>query len=202
MSNSTKSASVVPQCPWSPRRSTLHVPEKIENVKYTWLLDTSSNVTCISCRLPGIEKWQLNPPHSVPAAANGNPLCCLGEIVTSIGMGHVVKHNVRLVVIQSLNVSAILGMDTLQRLGSFGMDWTLHSYPRQCQVAFRQTLSWICTVSCCCFPHIGPCRSTPFTVLCACWLRRLWTRQPGCSIFSLHGQLGILVGAGVVAAGP
>ena len=124
MSNSTKSASIVPQCPWSQRRSTLHVAGKIGNVKCTWLLDTGSDVTCISSRLPGIEKWQLNPPQSVPAAANGNALRCLGEIVTSIEIGHVVKHNVRLLVIQNLNVPAILGMDTLQKFGSFGIDWT------------------------------------------------------------------------------
>ena len=79
MSNSIKSASIVPQCPWSQRRSTLHVAGKIGSVKCTWLLDTGSNVTCISSRLPGIEKWQLNPPQSVPAAANGNSLRCLGE---------------------------------------------------------------------------------------------------------------------------
>ena len=125
VSNSTKRASVAPQCPWSQRRSTLHVAGKIENVKCTRLLDTGSDVTCISSRLPGVEKWQLNPPHSVPAAANGNPLRCLGEIVTSIEIGHVVKHNVRLLVIQNLNVPAILGMDTLQKFGSFGsFDWT------------------------------------------------------------------------------
>lgn len=63
------------------------------------------------------------PPQSVPAAANGNPLRCLGEIVTSIEIGHVVKHNVRLLVIQNLNVPAILGMDTVQKFGSFGIDW-------------------------------------------------------------------------------
>ena len=97
---------------------------KIENVKCTWLLDTGSDVTCISSRLPGIEKWQLNPPQSVPAAANGNSLRCLGEIVTSIEIGHVVKHNVRRLVIQNLNVPAILDMDTLQTFGSFGIDWT------------------------------------------------------------------------------
>ena len=48
----------------------------------------------------------------------------MGEIVTSIEIGHVVKHNVRLLVIQNLNVPAILGMDTLQKSGSFGIDWT------------------------------------------------------------------------------
>ena len=63
------------------------------------------------------------PPQSVPAAANGNPSRCFGEIVTSIEIGHVVKHNVRLLVIQNLNVPAILGMDTLQKFGSFGINW-------------------------------------------------------------------------------
>ena len=74
VSNSAKSASIVRQWPWSQRGSTLHVAGKIENVKCTWLLDTGSDVTCISSRLPAIEKWQLNSPHSdVTAAANGSP---------------------------------------------------------------------------------------------------------------------------------
>ena len=123
VSNSTESASFVPRRPWSQRRSTLHVTGKIENVKCTWLLDTGSDVTCVSSRLPGIEKWNLNPPQSVPAAANGIPLRCLGEIVTNIEMGHVSKHNVHLLVIQNLNIPAILGMDTLAKFGSFGIDW-------------------------------------------------------------------------------
>lgn len=123
MSNSTNSASFVPQRPWSQRRCTLHVKGKIENVKCTWLLDTGSDVTCVSSRLPGIEKWNLTPPQSVPAAANGSPLRCLGEIVTNIEIGHVSKQNVRLLVIQNLNVPAILGMDTLAKFGSFGIDW-------------------------------------------------------------------------------
>ena len=80
-------------------------------------------LTCVSSRLPGIEKWNLNPPQSVPAAANGIPLRCLDEIVTNIEIGHVSKHNVRLLVIQNLNVPAILGMDTLEKFGSFGINW-------------------------------------------------------------------------------
>ena len=123
VSNSTESASFVPRRPWSQRRSTLHVTGKIENVKCTWLLDTGSDVTCVSSRLPGIEKWNLNPPQSVPTAENGIPLRCLGEIVTNIEIGHVSKHNAHLLVIQNLNVPAILGMDTLAKFGSFGIDW-------------------------------------------------------------------------------
>ena len=115
MSNSTECASFVPRRPWSQRRSTLHVTGKIENVKCTWLLDTGSDVSCVSSRLPGIEKWNLNPQQIVSAAANGIPLRCLGEIVTNIDIGHVSKHNVRLLVIQNLNVPAILVMDTLAK---------------------------------------------------------------------------------------
>ena len=123
VSNSTENASFVPRRPWSQRRSTLHVTGKIENMKCTWLLDTGSDVTCVSSRLPGIEKWNLNPPQSVPVAANEIPLRCVGEIVTNIEIGHVSKHNVGLLVIQNLNVSAILGMETLAKFGSFGTDW-------------------------------------------------------------------------------
>ena len=123
MRNSTDSASFASQRPWSQRRSTLHVTGKIENVKCTWLLDTGSDVTCISSRLPGIEKWRLGPLQSAPATANGSPLHCVGEIVTNIEIGHVSKHNVRLLVIHNLNVPAILGMDTLESFGSFGIDW-------------------------------------------------------------------------------
>ena len=111
--HSTESASCIPQRPWSQRRSTLHVAGNVANVKCTWLLDTGADVTCISSRLPGIEKWQLSPPQSVPAAANRSPLRYVGEIVTSIEIGHVFKHNIRLLVIKNLNVPAILGMDIL-----------------------------------------------------------------------------------------
>ena len=93
-------------------------------MKCTWLLDTDSDVTCITSRLTGIVKWDLNPPQSIPATANGSPLCCVGEIVTNIEIGHVSKHNVCLLVIQNLNVPAILGMDTLEQFGSFGINWT------------------------------------------------------------------------------
>ena len=127
MSNSTESASCVPQRSWSQRRSTLHVAGKVANVKCTWLLDTGADVTCISSRLPGIEKSQLSPPQSIPATANGSPLRCLGEIVTNIEIGHVSKDNIGLLVIQNLDVPAVLGMDTLEKFGSFGIDWTHHT---------------------------------------------------------------------------
>ena len=206
VSNSTKSASIVPQCPWSQRRSTLHVAGKIGNVKCTWLLDTGSDVTCISSRLPGIEKWQLNPPQSVPAAANGNSLRCLGEIVTSIEIGHVVKHNVRLLVIQNLNVPAILGMDTLQKFGSFGIDWTHRTLTlgdakllldKRCHGSVLSPVV-VSLIS----DHIIPPRSQ-------CFVHAGSTDYgPGTqdALFSpltdKMARLDILVGAGVVTAGP
>ena len=206
VSNSTKSASIVPQCPWSQRRSTLHVAGKIGNVKCTWLLDTGSDVTCISSRLPGIEKWQLNPLQSVPAAANGNSLRCLGEIVTSIEIGHVVKHNVRLLVIQNLNVPAILGMDTLQKFGSFGIDWTHRTLTlgdakllldKRCHGSVLSPVV-VSLIS----DHIIPPRSQ-------CFVHAGSTDYgPGTqdALFSpltdKMARLDILVGAGVVTAGP
>ena len=61
-------------------------------------------LTCVSSRLPGTEKWNLNPPQSVPAAVNGISLRSLGEIVTNIEIGHVSEHNVRLLVIHTMFV--------------------------------------------------------------------------------------------------
>ena len=87
-------------------------------------MDTGSDVTCVSSRLPGVGKWKLTPPQSVPSTANGSPLQCLGEITASIEIGHVSKTNIRLLVIKNLNAPAILGMDTLEQFGSFGIDWT------------------------------------------------------------------------------
>ena len=83
-----------------------------------------SDVTCVSSRLPGVEKWKLTPPQSVPSTANGSPLQCLGEIAANIEIGHVSKTNIRLLVIENLNAPAILGMDTLEKFGSLGIDWT------------------------------------------------------------------------------
>jgi hypothetical protein len=102
----------------------LHVLGKVNKIKCTWLLDTGSDVTCVSSRLPGVEKWKLTPPQSVPSTANGSPLQCLGEITANIEIGHVSKTNIRLLVIENLNAPAILGMDTLEKFGSFGIDWT------------------------------------------------------------------------------
>ena len=95
---------------------------KTDNVRCTWLLDTGSDVTCLSSRLPGIEKWHLNPLQSAPSSAKGTPLHCIGEIVTNIKIGHVSKHSVLSRVIQNLDVPAILGMDTLRSSRSFGID--------------------------------------------------------------------------------
>lgn len=123
VSNTNKSAPFLPKRPWSQRRSTLHVLGKVNTIKCTWLLDTGSDVTCISSRLPDVDKWKLTPPQSAPATANGSPLQCLGEITANIEIGHVSKCNIRVLVIKNLNAPAILGMDTLEKFGSFGIDW-------------------------------------------------------------------------------
>lgn len=54
-------------------------------------LAVGSDVTCVSSRLPGVGKWKLTPPQSVPSTANGSPLQCLGKITASIEIGHVWK---------------------------------------------------------------------------------------------------------------
>ena len=121
--NTNKSPPFLPKRPWSQRKSTLHVLGKVNKIKCTWLLDTGSDVTCVSSRLPDVGKWKFTPPQSVPSTANGSPLQCLGEITASIEIGHVSKTNIRLLVIKNLNAPAILGMDTLEQFGSFGIDW-------------------------------------------------------------------------------
>ena len=175
-------------------------------MKCIWLLDTGSDVTCISSRLFGVEKWQLNNSHSVPAAANGNPLRCLGEIVISIEIGHVVKHNIRLLVIQNLNVPAILGMDTLQKFGFLGIDWTHLTLTlgdarllldKRCHgsVLSPAVVSLISD-------HIIPPRSQCFVHAGSAD----YGPDNQDALFSPFmvkmARLGILVGAGVVAAGP
>ena len=67
---------------------------------------------------------EIDPTPKCPINANGSLLQCLGEITASIEIGHVSKTNIRLLVIKNLNAPAILGMDTLEQFGSFGIDWT------------------------------------------------------------------------------
>ena len=122
--NTNKSPPFLPKRPWSQRKSTLHVLGIFNKIKCTWLLDTGSDVTCVSSRLPGVGKWKLTPPQSVPSTANGSPLQCLGEVTASTEIGHVSKTNIRLLVIKNLHAPAILGMNTLEQFGSFGIDWT------------------------------------------------------------------------------
>ena len=110
----------------------LHVAGKIENVKHTWLLDTGSDVTCTlwilaqmllvhtSSRLPGIDEWHLDPPQIGPSSANGTPLHCIGEIVTSIVIHQVSKHNVCLLAIQNLNVPVWIPPEVLVPLELIG----------------------------------------------------------------------------------
>ena len=112
--------------PWTQGRSTLHVLGSAGGIRCTWLVDTGSDITCVNSKLPGIAKLKLSPPKSVPAAANGSPLGCIGEIVTNIQIGHVSKDNVRVLVIPNLNTPAILGMDCLETFGTFGIDWAYY----------------------------------------------------------------------------
>ena len=88
-----------PQQPWTQGSSTLHVLGKADGMKCTWLVDTDTDITCVSPELPGIEKLKLCPTQSVPAAANGSPLGCVGEVVTTVQIGHVLKEIVRVLVI-------------------------------------------------------------------------------------------------------
>ena len=45
----------------------------------------------------------LKLPQNAPSSANGTPIHCIDEKVTSDEIGHVSKHNVRLLVIQNLH---------------------------------------------------------------------------------------------------
>ena len=60
----------------------------------------------------------------MPTAANGSQLGCIGELVTKVQVGQVVKENVRVLAIENLNTSAILGIDCLAKFGTFGINWT------------------------------------------------------------------------------
>ena len=105
-------------------RSTMHVLGKSGTIKCNWLVDTSSDVTCISANLPSVDQLKLSPPRSTPTTANGSHLGCIGEVSTKVHVGHVVQDNVRVLVIKNLNTAAILGMDFLTTFGTFGIDWT------------------------------------------------------------------------------
>ena len=113
-----------PQQPWTQGRSPLHVLGSADGVKCTWLVDTGSDITCVSSKLPGTEKLKLCPTQSARAAANGSPLGCVREVVTTIQIGHVLKESVRVLEIQNLNPSAILGIYTLEKFASFGIEWS------------------------------------------------------------------------------
>ena len=93
-------------------------------VKCTWLVDTGSDITCVSSKLPGNEKLKLCSTQSAPAGANESPLGCVGEVVTTVQIGHVLKESVRVLLIQNLNTLAILGIDTLEKFPFFGIDWS------------------------------------------------------------------------------
>ena len=89
-----------PQQPWTQSRNTLHVLESAGGVKCTWLVDTGSDITCVSSKLPGIEKLKLFPPQSIPAAANGSPLGCIGGNSDHSTDWSCIERQVRVLVIQ------------------------------------------------------------------------------------------------------
>ena len=102
---------------------TLHVAGKAGSVACTWLVDTGADVTCISSQLPGVQDLRLSPPTSIPAASNLTKLDCLGEVVTTIKIGHITKPAVRVLVVRELNVSAILGLDVLHDYERMSVNW-------------------------------------------------------------------------------
>ena len=102
---------------------TLHVAGKAGSVACTWLVDTGADVTCISSQLPGVHDLRLSPPTSIPAASNLTKLDCLGEVVTTIKIGHITKPAVRVLVVRELNVSAILGLDVLHDYERMSVNW-------------------------------------------------------------------------------
>ncbi|KAK3726345.1 hypothetical protein QZH41_001516 [Actinostola sp. cb2023] len=65
----------------------------------------------------------LLPPTSSPSAANGSRLQCVGEVVTTIKIGHVTRPSVRVLVVDKLNSPAILGVDVLRNYDNMTIDW-------------------------------------------------------------------------------
>ncbi|KAK3699102.1 hypothetical protein QZH41_008905, partial [Actinostola sp. cb2023] len=65
----------------------------------------------------------LLPPTSSPSAANGSRLQCVGEVVTTIKIGHVTRPSVRVLVVDKLNSPAILGVDVLRNYDNVTIDW-------------------------------------------------------------------------------
>ena len=192
-----------PQQPWTQGRSTLHVLGSAGGVKCTWLVDTGSDITFVSSKLPGIEKLKLCPTQSAPAAANGSPLGCVGEVVTSVQIGHVLKESVRVLVIQNLNTPAILGIDTLEKFPSSGIDWsnqTLKLGDSNIILEKRRHGSALShAVICLNADHVIPARSQCFVTTTA--KSSYWDKND--SLFTSFNDkmahLNVLLGAGVAS---
>ena len=192
-----------PQQPWTQGRSTLHVLGSADGVKCTWLVDTGSDITCVSSKLPGTEKLKLCPTQSARAAANGSPLGCVREVVTTIQIGHVLKESVRVLEIQNLNPSAILGIYTLEKFASFGIEWsnqTLKLGDSNIILEKRRhgsalSPSVICPIA----DHVIPARSQCFVTTTA--KPSYWNKND--SLFTPFNNkmacLDVLLGAGVVS---
>ena len=125
----------------------------------------------------------------------------MGEIVTSIEIGHVSKNNIRLLVIQNLNVPAILGMDTLEKFGSFGIDWNHHTLTLGDAKLKLEKRSHGSVLS----PHLRSCHPATFAVLCSGWYI-CYDQCDKDALFSPFmdkmARFNVLLGASVVTMGP
>ena len=102
---------------------TMHVAGKIGKVICTWLIDTGADVTCVSSQLPGIKGAVMHSATSSPVTANGTHLKVLGELITTINIGHVIRPSVKVLVVDRLNSPAILGLDVLRCYDNMTIDW-------------------------------------------------------------------------------
>ena len=101
----------------------MHVAGKIGKVTCTWLIDTGADVTCVSAQLPGIKEAIMHPATSSPMTANGSHLKVVGELITTINIGHIIRPSVKVLVVDRLNSPAILGLDVLRCYDNLTIDW-------------------------------------------------------------------------------
>ena len=88
------------------------------------MVDTGASATCVSASLPGIQAMHHEPADVRLVAANGSPLVCLGALWTDVMLGPgLIRHGIKVWVVQDLSAPGILGNDVLQKFGQFSVDF-------------------------------------------------------------------------------